>query len=39
MMNASDNRESILGELAALAPLQVSRIAIADDDPDSLARG
>ena len=37
MMNASDNRESILGELAALAPLQVSRIAIADDDPDSLA--
>jgi DNA-binding response OmpR family regulator len=37
MMNASDNRESILGELAASAPLQVSRIAIADDDPDSLA--
>jgi DNA-binding response OmpR family regulator len=36
MMNASDSGESILGELAALAPLQVSRIAIADDDPDSL---
>jgi DNA-binding response OmpR family regulator len=37
MMNASDNRESIRGELAASAPIQVSRIAIADDDPDSLA--
>jgi DNA-binding response OmpR family regulator len=37
MMNTSDNRESIRGELAASATLQVSRIAIADDDPDSLA--
>ena len=37
MMNASDTRESILGEFAASVPLQVSRIAIADDDPDSLA--
>jgi len=37
MMNASDSRESIPGEFAPSAPLQVSRIAIADDDPDSLA--
>jgi DNA-binding response OmpR family regulator len=37
MINASDHRESILGEFAASAPLQVWRIAIADDDPDSLA--
>ena len=37
MMNASESRESILGELASSAPLQVSRIAIADDDPDGLA--
>ncbi|HEY5283858.1 MAG TPA: response regulator [Polyangia bacterium] len=36
MTNVSDNRESILGEATGLTPLPVLRIAIADDDPDSL---
>jgi two-component system cell cycle response regulator CtrA len=31
-----DNRELVLGEAAGLAPLPVFRVAIADDDPDSL---
>jgi DNA-binding response OmpR family regulator len=37
MMTDSENRASMPGELAAPRPQQVSRIAIADDDPDSLA--
>jgi two-component system cell cycle response regulator CtrA len=36
MMNVSDNREMVLGEATGLTPLPVFRIAIADDDPDSL---
>jgi len=37
MTNVSDNREVILGKATGLTPLPVLRIAIADDDPDSLA--
>jgi two-component system cell cycle response regulator CtrA len=36
MMNVSDNREMVLGEATGLTPMPVFRIAIADDDPDSL---
>jgi Response regulator containing CheY-like receiver, AAA-type ATPase, and DNA-binding domains len=36
MMNVSDDGELVLGEFAAPAQRPVSRIAIADDDPDSL---
>ncbi len=35
-MSASDNPAPILGELAVPTPVPVARIAIADDDPDSL---
>jgi DNA-binding response OmpR family regulator len=37
MLNASDGRELFLGEQTSPMPFQISRIAIADDDPDSLA--
>ena len=36
MTNVSDNREWMIGEATGLTPLPVMRIAIADDDPDSL---
>jgi DNA-binding response OmpR family regulator len=36
MTNVSDSRESIRGEAIGLTTLPVLRIAIADDDPDSL---
>lgn len=36
MTNASETGELVLGELAAPNQLPVSRIAIADDDPESL---
>jgi len=36
MMNVSNARESILGEFVATNQVPVSRIAIADDDPESL---
>jgi two-component system cell cycle response regulator CtrA len=36
MTNVSDSRDTMLGEATGLTPLPVLRIAIADDDPDSL---
>ena len=36
MTYVSDSRELVLCEAAALTPLPVLRIAVADDDPDSL---
>ena len=36
MTYVSDSRELVLFEAAALTPLPVLRIAVADDDPDSL---
>jgi CheY-like chemotaxis protein len=36
MTNVADDRALFLGEAAATTPLPVVRIAIADDDPDSL---
>jgi two-component system cell cycle response regulator CtrA len=37
MTNVSDHRDIMLGEATGLTPLLVLRVAIADDDPDSLA--
>jgi two-component system, cell cycle response regulator CtrA len=36
MTNVSDHRDILLGEATGLTPLPVLRVAIADDDPDSL---
>ena len=36
MTNVSDNREMMPGEATGLTPLPILRVAIADDDPDSL---
>ena len=36
MTNVLDSRDMMLGEATGLTPLPVLRIAIADDDPDSL---
>jgi two-component system cell cycle response regulator CtrA len=36
MTNVSDSRDIMLGEATGLTPLPVLRVAIADDDPDSL---
>ena len=36
MTNVPDNRDMILGKATGLTPLPVLRVAVADDDPDSL---